>query len=83
MPESPQDKNDLRPWEQRTNEPNSRGGLLDWYGGLSHRGRLRWISLLFIALNAIGLPFGILWPKLLAIAVAALVVSFLIPESLE
>ena len=60
-----------------------RTSILDWYSSLGIRGKLRWMAGIFLAANAISYVFGFFWPKMLIGGIVALVVSFLLPSSID
>jgi len=60
-----------------------RTSVLDWYSSLGMRGRLRWIAGILLSANAIAYTFGFFWPRMLIGGVVALLVSFLLPGSID
>lgn len=60
-----------------------RMSLLDWYMNLGFRGKLRWVSGVFIVANGIAFLLGFLWPRMLFSAVGILLISFMIPSSVD
>ena len=57
--------------------------LLDHYSNLGVRGKLRFVAFLFLLMNGVSYFFGFYWPKLLIAGIVALVVSLLLPESMD
>jgi hypothetical protein len=73
------------PYEPKADDDGywSRPTLLSWYGSLGIRGRLAWVGGIFTAVNCIAYFFGFFWPRMLIVGVTALVVSLLLPRSLD
>jgi hypothetical protein len=72
--------------DEEKEEPNPYWGrmtLLDWYMNLGFRGKLRWVSGVCIVANGIAFLFGFFWPRMLFSAIGILLISFMIPSSVD
>lgn len=57
--------------------------LLDWYMNLGFRGKLRWLGGVFVVANGIAYLCGFFWPRMLFTGIGILVISFLMPSSVD
>ncbi|MCB1227717.1 MAG: hypothetical protein KDK99_18005 [Verrucomicrobiales bacterium] len=87
MNENPYQPPKSDPAVSKTEDPDegywSKPSLLDQWSAIGIRGKMRWVGGMFLALNGIGLLFGVVWLKLLGIGAALFLLGFLLPSSID